>query len=114
MAAKAMDRQARSLLGLLRRSGDLAVGAQATREGLRADRVGLVLVTYDAAEGTAAGFGEADRFGTSERVGMAIGRPPTAVVGAPRGALSDALASAVEKCNRLTGGRPVQEQGVVS
>ncbi len=111
-ALAALNRQVRELLGLIRRSGDLEIGARAVRQGLHTKNFALVVVALDHSERSAADFQAVSlRWGTSEVIGRAIGRKPTGVVAAPAGALTDALASALRRCNTLAGDAPV-ERGV--
>jgi hypothetical protein len=111
-----LDRQVRELLGLLRRSGVLEIGAKPVKQGLRTANYSLIVVAHDHSERSAADLvGEAAtvRWGTSDGIGRAIGRKPTGVVAAPVGALTDALTSVVRKSNTLAGAVPV-DKGISS
>ncbi len=115
-ARAALDRQVHELLGLLRRSQVLEIGAKPVKQGLGSENYSLIVVALDHSERSAADLaGQAAyvRWGTSEAIGRAIGRKPTGVVAAPAGALTDALASAVSKSNTLAGAAPV-DKGVSS
>ena len=110
-ASAALDRQVHELLGLIRRSGDLVIGAKDVKQGLRARDFSLVVVSTDHSERSAADFSAVSvRWGTSESIGRAIGRKPTGVVAAPAGALTDQLVSAVRKSNSLAGTSPVEKK----
>lgn len=76
-------------LGLARRAGAVALGAEAVREALRRGEVALVVIASDAAPGQAGkverllSHGEVPwrRMGTRAELGAALGAPPVTAVG---------------------------------
>jgi len=110
-AASASSRRAHELLGLMRRQGALALGARAVQTLLRTPGAGveLVVVASDhsarsATEvaGLAARAGvPLARFSTAKALGGAIGRPPTGVLGAGEGRLTELLVTEAMKANML-------------
>ena len=119
VAAKASTHRAHQLLGLLRRGDDLVVGARPVQVALSESSTALVIVAVDHSERSAAEVQRAAadagvslaRFSTGERLGRAIGRKATGVLGAPRSPLTRALALEVMKSNRLAP-RGAQADGV--
>lgn len=87
------------ILGLARRAGAVALGAEAVREGLRRDGFALVLLAVDAAPGQAMkverllrhGDVRWRRYGTRLELGAAVGGPPLAAIGVTRSGFADRL-----------------------
>jgi len=118
-AYRATHRRVLELLGLLRRSGAVALGAREVCERLQDGALELVVVAEDhsprSAADVARSAGRAGvslaRFSTGDELGRALGRPTTGVVGAYPGRLGKALRFEVQKVNMLAPERGAQADG---
>lgn len=93
------DRSALRMLGIARRAGELAVGSEAVRRGIRAGELALVVVARDAGENARGrvvppaetGGVPVLELGTRSSLGRALGRSATVTVGVSDGGLAGAV-----------------------
>lgn len=118
-AHRVTHRKVLELLGLMRRSGSVALGAREVCERLAEGGLELVVVAEDhsprSAADVARSAGKAGvslaRFSTGEELGKALGRSVTGVVGAYPGRLGKALRVEVQKVNMLAPPEGAQADG---
>ncbi|WP_026333374.1 ribosomal L7Ae/L30e/S12e/Gadd45 family protein [Peptostreptococcus anaerobius] len=94
-----------SMIGLCMRSGNLVSGDDTTLNEVKKERVSLVIIAEDASKNTTKLFSDKCSFrniayiklGTKDKLGLAIGKSPRAVLGIKNKNFADQILRLVEE-----------------
>lgn len=116
------ERDALRVLGLARRAGSAAVGTRAVQDAARAGKLALVVVAWDAGENARARLSGALREagvpvvegGDREKLGAAVGRGPTVVVGVMDSGLARRVRAGMREAAEMWEMRPRRKEAAAA